>query len=79
LFVQALAAILLVAIFVRIIFSFFPSIAPEPISSVVYEITEPILAPIRQVIPGMMGFDFSPMVAAFILIIIFNASNALSR
>lgn len=77
-FVQALAAILLIAIFLRIIFSFFPSIAPEPVNAVVHEITEPILAPIRQILPNVGMFDLSPMVASFILILIFNASMALS-
>jgi len=41
---------------------------PEnPIAAVVHEITEPILAPIRSFMPRMGMFDFSPMLAMFIL------------
>lgn len=33
-------------------------------------VTEPILAPIRSVMPNLGGFDFSPMIAIFLLQII---------
>jgi YggT family protein len=33
----------------------------------IYQITEPILAPLRRVIPTVGGLDFSPMVALLIL------------
>ena len=35
----------------------------NPIVPFIYDITEPILAPIRNLIPGSMMMDFSPMVA----------------
>ena len=35
----------------------------NPIVRFIYDVTEPILAPIRNVIPGSMMIDFSPMVA----------------
>ncbi|MCF8008341.1 MAG: YggT family protein [Halanaerobiales bacterium] len=41
--------------------------------SIVYKITEPILGPIRRIIPtGKIGIDFSPIIAFFALSIIRN-------
>ncbi|MDQ6796580.1 MAG: YggT family protein [Actinomycetota bacterium] len=59
----------LVIVFGRIILSWFPVQPGSAISSVfgfLYAITEPVLGPIRRVIPPMgmggMGFDFSPLI-----------------
>lgn len=47
---------------------------------VVYNITEPILAPIRRLIPmGNIGIDFSPLIAIFALSIIRNFVISLLR
>ncbi len=35
--------------------------------AVVYQLTEPILAPIRRILPSTAGIDFSPLVAMLIL------------
>lgn len=32
-----------------------------------YELTEPILEPIRRILPGGVGVDFSPLIAIFLL------------
>jgi YggT family protein len=63
--------ILYVLIFARIIFSFI-QVSPYhptwgPIQRTVYELTEPIMAPFRRLIPPMGGLDFSPILL-FILI-----------
>ncbi|NLJ98323.1 MAG: YggT family protein [Tissierellia bacterium] len=61
-------------IFVRIIFSFLNISPYNSIGRIVYELTEPILAPARELIyklgidTGML--DFSPIVAMLILRII---------
>jgi YggT family protein len=34
----------------------------HPLATIVYRLTEPVLAPIRQVLPPMGGLDLSPMV-----------------
>jgi YggT family protein len=50
---------------------------PEnPLYAFVHEITEPILAPIRQFMPRGIMIDFSPMIAMFILFIILRAAMA---
>ena len=34
----------------------------NPLARMVYNLSEPVLAPLRQVLPAMGGLDFSPMV-----------------
>jgi YggT family protein len=68
LFIEILAYVLVGAIFIRIIFSWTNFDPSNPIYTVIHEITEPILAPIRAIMPRMGMFDLSPMVASFILI-----------
>ena len=78
--VQVINAVLIlftVAIFARVILSFVIPLAggrPHPvladITTVVFRVTEPILGPIRRVLPTFGMFDFSPMVALAVLWII---------
>lgn len=53
------------AIFARAILSFFPISPSSPVASIaqfLYRITEPVLAPVRRVLPPMGGLDLSPLV-----------------
>lgn len=60
------------ALFARIILSWFP-ISPgsglAPVYSVLYSITEPVLGPVRRLLPpvgvGGMGLDLSPIIVTF--------------
>jgi YggT family protein len=63
-----------VAIFIRVIFSWIAFDPSNPLYQIVHEITEPILAPIRQFMPRIGMIDLSPMVASFLLIIIAQAA-----
>ena len=63
--------ILLILIFARFILSW---IRPDPyhptwgpILRLVYNATEPLLAPIRRLLPTTGGLDFSPMILLFAL------------
>ena len=49
----------------------------NPLYTITHDITEPILAPIRQFMPRIGGFDFSPMIASLLLVIIFQAASSL--
>ena len=54
------------AIFARIVLSWFPLAPGGPMATVfsfLYTITEPVLGPLRRVIPPLGGFDLSPIVA----------------
>lgn len=53
------------AIFGRIILSWFPISPNGPVASVasfLYSITEPVLGPVRNLLPRMGMFDLSPIV-----------------
>jgi YggT family protein len=58
------------AIFIRIIFSWIGMDPQNPVAVFLHEITEPILAPIRQFMPRMGMLDLSPMVAIILLSLI---------
>ncbi|MEK7247331.1 MAG: YggT family protein [Chloroflexota bacterium] len=77
LFIQILAYVLIAAIFLRIIFSWINFDPTNPIYTVIHEITEPILAPLRSILPRMSMFDLSPMVASFILFFLASLGGTL--
>lgn len=65
----ALLNLYLVAIFVRIVLSWFPISSNGPMATVagfLYLITDPVLLPVRRALPpvrlGMMALDLSPIV-----------------
>lgn len=53
-------------IFARVVLSWFPSLR-HPGVQIVYNLTSPILDPIRRVIPAAGGLDLSPIVAILLL------------
>ena len=71
---QLIIQILWIAIFGRVILSWFimntRSRAILSIYQALHQITEPILAPLRRVVPMMGMVDITPMVAIFLLWII---------
>ncbi len=62
--------ILSLLIFVRAIFSWFDPGFSSQIGRMIYQITEPIIAPIRQVLPPMGMLDRSVLVALVLLMIL---------
>jgi YggT family protein len=51
----------------RALLSWFDPGMRSPIGRVLHDITEPIIAPIRQVIPSLGMFDISPIVALLLI------------
>lgn len=71
---QALSAFIRlvdVLILLRILLSFFPNFRNSKAADIIYQLTEPILAPCRALIDklglGMGMVDFSPLLAYLIL------------
>jgi YggT family protein len=69
--INAIYYILLILIFARFILSW---VRPDPyhptwgpLMRFVYQATEPLLAPIRRILPATGGVDFSPMILLFAL------------
>ncbi len=67
------------AILLRVILSWatlaFPIDPRNPLVAALYEITEPILAPIRSIMPRLGTIDFSPFVAMILLEFIARAAE----
>jgi YggT family protein len=61
---------LIFAIFARSIITWFPIDRSGPIVGALNAVTEPILEPLRRIIPRMGVVDISPMVAILLLIFI---------
>jgi YggT family protein len=72
LFVDVLFNVLIFAILIDALLSWFPISPNSPIVRLFDDITEPILAPLRQVVPRLGMFDITPIVAMFLLEILQN-------
>lgn len=62
--------IMMYAIIARALISWFDRGMRSPISQVLIQITEPIIAPIRRVLPTAGMIDFSPMVAIILIFVL---------
>ena len=69
-----LAQLYMLALFVRIVLSWFPISPGGAMASIfgfLYSITEPVLGPVRRVLPpvgmGGMGLDLSPIIVLLLL------------
>ena len=69
-FVEVLCNILIVAIVARALLSWFTNDPRNPLIAALDQVTEPILAPLRRVLPRMGMFDLTPLVAVIILVVI---------
>jgi YggT family protein len=66
-FISTLFFILQFAIIIRALMSWFNPSPDNPIVRLVIEITEPVLAPLRRIVPRIGMIDITPIVAYFIL------------
>ena len=66
-FVVLLARALSLAIFARILLSWLPVDRRNRLVRMIYEVTEPILGPLRRVLPALGGLDLSPMIALILI------------
>jgi YggT family protein len=71
--VQVLIQVLIFAIFARAIVTWFPIDRNGPIVRTLDAITEPVLQPLRRVIPLIGMVDITPMVAILLLVFIQQA------
>ncbi len=55
------------AIFMLVIFSWIQPGSYNPMSLILHQITEPLMAPIRRIIPAAGGIDWAPMVVLLLL------------
>ncbi|RLJ69825.1 YggT family protein [Hydrogenivirga caldilitoris] len=65
-----LIQLLIILVFIHALGSWFPQIRESRFYALLDRLIEPMLRPIRQVLPYMGGIDISPMILIFILIVI---------
>ena len=62
-----LVQVLVFAIIARALLSWFNLRPDNPLVSILFDVTEPILAPLRRIIPRVGMLDISPIVAILLL------------
>jgi YggT family protein len=75
LFINSLAQLLVLLVIISVILSYFMD-PYHPIRRSIDGVVEPMLSPIRRVVPSLGGLDFSPLV---LIILIQLLSNLLIR
>lgn len=59
-----------IAIIARALISWFDRGMRSPVAQILVQITEPIIAPIRRVLPTAGVIDFSPLVAILLIVVL---------
>jgi YggT family protein len=59
-----------IAIIARALFSWFDPTGRTPIGQILLRVTDPIIVPIRRLLPSAGFVDFSPMVALIAILIL---------
>lgn len=65
--VDIIFEVLVWLVIIRCILSFVRHNPYQPVIRFVYDVTEPIMAPFRRLIPAAGGLDFSPIVVLLVL------------
>ena len=66
-FIEILFQVLIFAIVARALLSWFNLGPSHPLVRILYDVTEPILAPLRRVIPTIGMIDITPIAAILLL------------
>ena len=64
---RLLCEVLTIAILGRVIMSWFSQGPTNMLTRILYQVTEPVLAPLRRIIPRVGMLDFTPLVAIILL------------
>jgi YggT family protein len=59
--------VLLIAIILQVVMSWINPGAYNPLTSILYSLTEPLLRPVRHLLPVVSGLDFSPLVVLIVI------------
>jgi YggT family protein len=66
-FIQMLAFVLWFLLIARVVLSWTNPRGGGQLTAFIYQATEPILAPIRRILPPTSGIDWSPLIAMLLL------------
>jgi YggT family protein len=71
-FISILGYVLVAAIIVRALLSWFMPADAGALGRVLADVTEPVLGPVRRVLPPIGGLDLSPIVAIILVQLVAN-------
>ena len=77
-FVRIVCEVLTIAIIFRAILSWFSPRPTNILAVILNKVTEPLLAPLRRIIPRAAMIDFTPLVAIILLQLIVRLTYLLS-
>lgn len=63
--IQLASNALVILILARVLLSWVQPANPHPVLLWIHRVTEPVLAPVRNLLPAMGGLDLSPIVVLF--------------
>ena len=66
-FIRWLCEVFTLVIIARVILSWFSPRPTNRLAIILYQLTEPLLAPLRRIIPRVGMFDFTPLAAIILL------------
>lgn len=66
-FLQLLISVLMLLVLARVVVSWVAPTGGGGLIAFIYQATEPILAPIRRLIPPTGGLDWAPLIAMLVL------------
>ncbi len=69
-FIRFVFELYTVILLVRVLLSWFQVDPYNPLVRLLYQLTEPLLAPIRRLLPSAGPFDFSPIVALILVMVV---------
>jgi YggT family protein len=67
--VQLLFDLYIIILLARVVLSWVQVDPRNPIVNLINQLTEPLLAPIRRMLPQGGGLDFSPMIAFIVVLV----------
>ncbi len=76
---NAFLYILIIAIIARALLSWFPISRTNPLVQLVHQITDPLIEPVRRVMPRTGMIDLSPMIVVIVLWLMIMVVNRVSN
>ena len=70
-FIRVLSDVLAILILLRVIVSWYSPRSTNVLVVILHRVTEPLLAPLRRIIPRVGMFDFTPLVAIILIQLIY--------
>jgi len=69
--IRVLCGVLAILILLRVVVSWYSPRPTNMLVIILHRLTEPILAPLRRIIPRVGRFDFTPLVAIILIQLIY--------